>query len=506
MATTPNRGYQLPAPGSKLKDDVLRLIAALVAIDGDVAGLLTGLAGKSDLGHGHAMAEITGLIAALGSKLDVGYHDALANLTDVDVAGVANGMALLRQASKWIPVALQINNIAGLETALNGKATPADITAAINALVAAAPGTLDTLNELAAALGNDPNFATTITAALAGKQPLDSDLTAIAALTTTAFGRALLTLSDAPAIRSYIGAGVLSGFRNKIINGDFAHWQRAPAGTANTGASNGFPGPDRWFFRGSDSTGGSIFLARTAGSPFLGTAYLRIVRAGATSDQYHTQRIEGLRQFSGKKVTVTFLTEHDANELMQVRLFGSYGTGGSPSAPEQLASSGQFTAQSGPRKHTFVFDLPSLDSKTFGANGDDNLALQIEYYGRNNTTLRIGRISLVEGDATAEADPFSPRHIQQELALCRYYYRTGKFFWRGPATAASRIEVTIPMEPMRASPTPVVSNVLAVGAYNGAAPTLSALDRQTLRTSTSVLVASTADGTLSFDWSADAEL
>lgn len=37
-------------------------------------------------------------------------------------------------------------------------------------------------------------------------QPLDSDLTAIAALITTAFGRALLTLGDGAAVRSYIGA------------------------------------------------------------------------------------------------------------------------------------------------------------------------------------------------------------------------------------------------------------------------------------------------------------
>lgn len=36
-------------------------------------------------------------------------------------------------------------------------------------IVASAPGTLDTLNELAAALGDDPNFAATMTAALAGK-------------------------------------------------------------------------------------------------------------------------------------------------------------------------------------------------------------------------------------------------------------------------------------------------------------------------------------------------
>jgi hypothetical protein len=49
------------------------------------------------------------------------------------------------------------------------KATPAQITAAINALVAAAPGVLDTLDKLAAALGDDPNFAATMTAALAAK-------------------------------------------------------------------------------------------------------------------------------------------------------------------------------------------------------------------------------------------------------------------------------------------------------------------------------------------------
>lgn len=36
-------------------------------------------------------------------------------------------------------------------------------------------------------------------------QPLDSDLTAIAALSTTSFGRALLALADAAAARSYLG-------------------------------------------------------------------------------------------------------------------------------------------------------------------------------------------------------------------------------------------------------------------------------------------------------------
>lgn len=58
-------------------------------------------------------------------------------------------------------------------------ANTAFVKAAIAALIASSPAALDTLNELAEALGNDPNFATTMTKALAGKQPLDNTLTAL---------------------------------------------------------------------------------------------------------------------------------------------------------------------------------------------------------------------------------------------------------------------------------------------------------------------------------------
>lgn len=56
-------------------------------------------------------------------------------------------------------------------------ATTAFVKSAIAGMVGSAPAALDTLNELAAALGNDPNFATTMLNALAGKQPLDNTLT-----------------------------------------------------------------------------------------------------------------------------------------------------------------------------------------------------------------------------------------------------------------------------------------------------------------------------------------
>ena len=51
-------------------------------------------------------------------------------------------------------------------------ATTAFVTGAISDLTDSAPGALDTLNELAAALGDDANFSTTVTNSIADKLPL----------------------------------------------------------------------------------------------------------------------------------------------------------------------------------------------------------------------------------------------------------------------------------------------------------------------------------------------
>jgi hypothetical protein len=60
-----------------------------------------------------------------------------------------------------------------------GYVKQTDINAAIANLVDSAPTTLDTLNELAAALGDDPNFATTITTAI-GLKANSADLSTVA--------------------------------------------------------------------------------------------------------------------------------------------------------------------------------------------------------------------------------------------------------------------------------------------------------------------------------------
>jgi hypothetical protein len=54
----------------------------------------------------------------------------------------------------------------------NSYATQTYVNTAVSNLVDAAPGTLDTLNELAAALGDDPNFATTVATSIGTKEPI----------------------------------------------------------------------------------------------------------------------------------------------------------------------------------------------------------------------------------------------------------------------------------------------------------------------------------------------
>ena len=62
-------------------------------------------------------------------------------------------------------------------SALTGYATETYVGTQISNLVDAAPGTLDTLNELAAALGDDPNFATTVSTSIGTKVPQTRTLT-----------------------------------------------------------------------------------------------------------------------------------------------------------------------------------------------------------------------------------------------------------------------------------------------------------------------------------------
>ena len=90
------------------------------------------------------------------STLDLsGKQDVVADVSSTEI-GYLNGVT------------------SAIQTQLNGKATPSDITTAINNLVDGAPAALDTLNELAAAINDDASYASTITTALGTKAPSES--------------------------------------------------------------------------------------------------------------------------------------------------------------------------------------------------------------------------------------------------------------------------------------------------------------------------------------------
>jgi hypothetical protein len=138
-----------------------------------------------------ATTSVAGKVA-LGTYSDIATGtDYTKATTPADVKTAINNIAssIANTAVNSIPSATQSNQgLVQLATAaetlagsITSKAThPAGVVSAINSLISTAitnlvngsPAALNQLNELAAALGNDPNFATTITNSLAGKAPL----------------------------------------------------------------------------------------------------------------------------------------------------------------------------------------------------------------------------------------------------------------------------------------------------------------------------------------------
>ena len=94
-----------------------------------------------------------------------------------------------------------------------GLATETYVQNKIAEVVNSAPGTLDTLNELAQALGNDPNFATTMATEL-GKKANTANLATVA--TSGSYN----DLSDTPTIPS-VGNGTLTIQKNGTSAGTF---------------------------------------------------------------------------------------------------------------------------------------------------------------------------------------------------------------------------------------------------------------------------------------------
>lgn len=144
----------------------------------DIAGLQTALDSKAALSHSHEQSEITGLTAALTTK---------ANATDVYSK---------TESDARYPLTTVVY-------------TKAETDTRIQAVIDAAPAALDTLNELAAALGDDPNFAATVTAEL-GLKADSADVYTQAQVDTALAGKSNVGHTHTPAEAGAEPAGAVA--------------------------------------------------------------------------------------------------------------------------------------------------------------------------------------------------------------------------------------------------------------------------------------------------------
>jgi hypothetical protein len=189
----------------QISSGLVRLTTAIKEIRTIITGSATGdLSALTTTAKTSVVAAINEIDAGGGSG---GVSD-LDGLTDVTLTSPAQHDFLRRNgsgqfvntpatASETVPGVVEIATQAEANAGTDAVRviTPVTLAALLTSfsnavkseiLGAGVPEALNTLDELAAALGDDNNFASTVTTSLAGKQPLDTDLTAIAALTSAA--------------------------------------------------------------------------------------------------------------------------------------------------------------------------------------------------------------------------------------------------------------------------------------------------------------------------------
>ena len=135
---------------------------------GTVAGITKSMVGLGNVDNTSDASKPVS--TATQTALDAKLASATAASTYETIANVALKAPLASPELTGTPTA----PTAAAGTNTTQIATTAFVGTAVSNLVAAAPAALDTLNELATALGNDANFSTTITSALAAKAPTAS--------------------------------------------------------------------------------------------------------------------------------------------------------------------------------------------------------------------------------------------------------------------------------------------------------------------------------------------
>ncbi|NZB23967.1 tail fiber protein [Escherichia coli] len=235
-ATTARKGIVQLSSATNSTSETLAATPKAVKAAYDLA------AGKAPSNHTHSWEQITNVPVASLTVRGITQLSSATNSTSETLAATSKAVkVVMDETNKKAPLnSPALTGTPTTPTAPKGTnntqiASTAFVMAAIAALVDSSPDALNTLNELAAALGNDPNFATTMTKALAGKQPKDATLTALAGLATAAdrfpyftgndvaslatltkVGRDILAKSTVAAVIEYLGLRELGTSGEKI--------------------------------------------------------------------------------------------------------------------------------------------------------------------------------------------------------------------------------------------------------------------------------------------------
>lgn len=143
-------------------------------IGGSVAQAVTGTTVTATVGFvGGLTGNVTGNTTGTHTGAVVGNvtGNVAGNVTASTGSSTFNDVVINGNLNMDASSAATITNLSA-PTNNNDAATKVYVDTSISNLVASAPGLLDTLDELAAALGDDPNFATTVANSIATKLPL----------------------------------------------------------------------------------------------------------------------------------------------------------------------------------------------------------------------------------------------------------------------------------------------------------------------------------------------